>query len=127
MRTSSLALLAALAACSPAAPDGDSGWTGEAATPAANKIPCARGDAPLKPDCSYEQADSGDGPILTLRFPDGAFRKLLITQDGRGVIAYDGAEPAKVAVTGNDRITVTVASDRFELPATVKGGPPAKQ
>ena len=127
MRTSSLLIPALLAACSPAADDGASsggGWTAEQAADAP-KIPCVRGGGPLKPECSYDQTDSGDGPVLTLRFPDGAFRKLLITKDGRGVVAYDGAEPAKVAVTGDSRITVAIGQDRFELPATVSGGPPA--
>lgn len=71
--------------------------------------------------CVVERSDSPNGLVLTVRHDDGAFRRLLVTKDGRGVVAADGAEPAKVRITGADRIEVTVAGDRYELPATVKG------
>jgi len=46
---------------------------------------------------------------------------LLVTQDGRGVIAADGAEAAKVTITGADGIEVALGGNRYRLPATVKG------
>ena len=90
-------------------------------------IPCARaGRADLRKECLVERINSPDGLILTLRHPDGAFRRLLVTRDGRGVVAADGAEPAQVTVLGKDRIAVAVAGERYELPATVKDRGPAK-
>lgn len=85
------------------------------------RIACARGDAAFASDCTIEQAQGEDGLILTVRHPDGAFRRLLVTKDGRGVIAADGAEVAKVMITGANGIEVALGGDRYRLPATVKG------
>jgi hypothetical protein len=85
------------------------------------RIPCARGAAAFASVCTIEQAQGNDGLILTVRHPDGAFRRLLVTQDGRGVIAADGAEVAKVTIIGADGIEVALGGNRYRLPATVKG------
>ena len=71
-------------------------------------------------DCTVERADSPDGAILTLRHPDGGFRRLLITRDGLGVTAADGAEPAEVWMHGGREIEVRIADDRYRLPARPK-------
>ena len=86
-----------------------------------SRIACAQGDAAFASTCTIEQAQGKDGLILTIRHPDGAFRRLLVTQDGRGVIAADGAEAAKVTITGTDGIQVALGGNRYRLPATVKG------
>lgn len=127
MRTSSLLVpVLALAACGPAQNDAPPGGGFKQEVTEADKLDCAQGaNAPMKRDCVYEQTDSPDGPVLTLRFPDGAFHRVLITKDGRGVVAADGAEPATVSVVGNGKISVVIGNDRYELPATVKGGAPA--
>lgn len=92
------------------------------ATPANEaRIACARGNAALAASCTIEQAQGRDGAILTIRHPDGGFRRLLVTQDGRGVIAADGAEVARVSVLGADGIEVALGGDRYRLPATIKG------
>ena len=92
------------------------------ATPANEaRIACARGNAALAASCTIEQAQGRDGAILTIRHPDGGFRRLLVTQDGRGVIAADGAEVAKVTVLSADGIEVALGGDRYRLPATIKG------
>lgn len=84
-------------------------------------IPCARaGQEGLKRDCLVERTATQQGLVLTLRHPDGAFRRLLVTGDGRGVVAADGAVPAQVSVVRSDRIAVNIDGDRYELPATVK-------
>lgn len=86
-------------------------------------ILCARAGQPaLQRDCLIERTGSDQGLILTLRHPDGAFRRLLVTKDGRGVIAADGAQPARVAIVGNNSIQVAIDGDRYQLPATVKAG-----
>ncbi|MDT8757787.1 hypothetical protein MZO42_03675 [Sphingomonas psychrotolerans] len=92
-----------------------------AASAAAPKIPCAApGDPDLTPACTVDRTETPDAVILTLRHPDGAFHRLQITRDGRGVIAADGAEPAKVTPLGRDRIEVEIGAARYQLPAIVR-------
>lgn len=85
-----------------------------------DRIPCARGAATLARACTIERARRDDGAVLTIRHADGGFRRLLIARDGRGVIAADGAEPARVRVVDANRIDVVVGDDRYRLPATVR-------
>ena len=119
MRISELALAGAalfLAACSSHdAPDP------VAAAPDEDRIECALGGATdFGRDCSVERGGAYAGELI-VRHRDGGFRRLLITADGRGVVAADGAEPARVAVIAGDRIEVTLGGDRYRLPATIKG------
>ena len=69
--------------------------------------------------CTIERARGEEGLVLVVRKPDGGFRRLLVTEDGRGVAAADGAEAARVTIIGEDRIEVTIGGDTFRLPATV--------
>lgn len=93
-----------------------------AAAPGAARIPCARaGGVQLQPVCRLGRTASAEGLILTLRHPDGGFRRLLVTSDGRGVIAADGAQQAQVRIVGNSEIEVALAGDRYRLQATVRG------
>ena len=82
------------------------------------------GAADFAPVCAVERTAAADGLILVLHHPDGAFRRLLVTKDGRGVIAADGAERAVVTVAGDHQIEVALGGDRYRLPATVKGAAP---
>jgi hypothetical protein len=92
---------------------------------AGNRLPCAgTPDAALAADCTVEEIASNDGSILTLRQPDGGFHRLLVTRDGRGVIAADGAEVAKVTVVDANTIDVAIGGARYRLPATI--GPVAR-
>lgn len=92
------------------------------AQPEPPKIPCALAGAPdLVPVCTFDTTETPGGTILTLRHPDGAFHRLQITRDGRGVVAADGAEPAKVTPLGRDQIEVELGGARYRLPATVRG------
>jgi hypothetical protein len=84
------------------------------------RILCAQDGATLKRDCALEQTQGQGGLLLTVRHPDGAFHRLQVTTDGRGVIAADGAEAAKVTVVGTDGIEVALGGDRYRLPATIK-------
>ena len=83
------------------------------------RILCAHGDAPLTRDCTVDRTDDTQGLILTLRHPDGGFRRLRVTGDGRGVVAADGADEAKVSVVGAEGIEVALGGDRYRLPATI--------
>ncbi|GHH07114.1 hypothetical protein GCM10008023_00880 [Sphingomonas glacialis] len=85
-------------------------------------IVCAqRGSGDFARVCTVDRTQSADGLVLTLRHPDGTFHRLLVTRDGRGVIAADGAEKAMVSVIGSGEIEVALGGDRYRLPATVKG------
>ena len=85
------------------------------------RIPCTPpGTKDLTPACTVDRTETPNGVILTLRHPDGAFHRLQIIRDGRGVIAADGAEPAKVTPLGPDSIEVELGGARYRLPATVR-------
>ena len=71
--------------------------------------------------CAIDRTQSQDGLYLTLRHPDGGFRRLLVTNDGRGVVAADGAEQAQVTPLAEDLIEVSIGGAHYRLPATVRG------
>lgn len=66
-------------------------------------------------DCGAER----DGNLLTLRHPDGGFRRLRILSDGRGLEAADGSEAARIKIVDGQRIEVTVGADAYRLPAQI--------
>jgi len=108
-----------LAGCGEQAPEGP--VPGNAQTRAdANseeRIACAApGESTFSRSCVVER----QGAQLTLRHADGGFRRLLVAQDGRGVIAADGAERAEVTPLGPDSIEVALGGARYRLPATVR-------
>ena len=87
------------------------------------RIPCATGTAPLAPDCTFSREATPAGLVVTIQRADGGFRRLLVTNDGRGVVAADGAQPARVSVAGPDQIEVALGGDRYRLPATIRARP----
>jgi hypothetical protein len=89
------------------------------------RILCAQGQGGFARSCTVDREQGDAGLILTVRHPDGAFHRLLVTKDGRGVIAADGAESAKVSVLANNEIEVALGTSRYRLPATVKPAKPA--
>ena len=103
-----------------AACDGSSGSSKERGEVAGGGVAdCAIGPgAGWMRGCSVER----EGGLLTVRHPDGAFRRFRIVGDGRGLIAADGAEQAKVAILDKGLIEVSVAQDRYRLPASVAEG-----
>ena len=121
-----LLLIAAACGSDAGAPDeqGATAVIGEAEPAAgpdgAERIACATGADAFAPVCVVERTSTKDGLALTLRAPNGGFRRLLVTKDGRGVIAADGAEPARVIPLGPDQIEVAIGADRYRLPATVR-------
>ena len=115
-----LLLLAACGSAAPAAQDSN----GAAAPPPGapdNRIECqVAGAAAFERACTVESADGPSGHVLTIRKADGGFRRLLVTNDGHGVVAADGAEPARVMLLPDHRIEVAIGGDRFRLPAMVR-------
>lgn len=113
MRASVLITLAVLAGCNRATPAPE--------TASDDRIECRIGNARMFDRfCRVERISGPDGMELTIRKPDGGFRRLLVTDDGRGVIAADGAEEAVVSILGDNRIEVSIGGDTFRLPATVR-------
>jgi hypothetical protein len=85
------------------------------------RIECAvEGADRFRRVCTLERVADATGTTLTIRHPNGGFRRLLVATDGRGVVAADGADPAIVSVAGDKGIEVALAGDRYRLPATVK-------
>jgi len=116
-----LALLALL----PLAACGDSNSADErreAGAPAgAEKVDCAIDGAPgFERACAVERSTGADGLVLTVRHPNGGFRRLQVTRDGRGIIPADGAESAVVRILDDAHIEVAIGRDRYRLPATIK-------
>lgn len=96
----------------------------EAMANAEGRIACApHGASEFARICTIDRTPTQDGLYLTIRAPNGGFRRLLVTTDGRGVIAADGAEEAVVTPVSDKEIEVRVGSDRYRLPATVKSEP----
>lgn len=119
---SAFAFALLLAACTAEDPGATSNG---AAAPAPgepdNRIDCRpEGAAAFARACSVERFDSAEGRLLTIRKPDGGFRRLRVTTDGSGVVAADGAERARVTILDGGRIDVEIGGDRFRLPATVR-------
>jgi hypothetical protein len=93
-----------------------------AAVESGDTIICAHnGSSDFARVCTVEREQGADGLILTVRHPDGAFHRLLVTKDGRGVVAADGAEKAVVTILDKDSIQVALGGDSYRLPATVHG------
>jgi hypothetical protein len=116
-----LLFLTPLAACEKA-PGTQSTKQEPSAVVAAAGIPCAlHGAKTFENGCSVERSTTAEGLVLVLHHSDGGFRRLLVTTDGRGVMAADGSEQASVSVVGPGMIEVTIGDDRYRLPATVKG------
>jgi hypothetical protein len=114
-----LPLLLPLAGCGD--PDAGRKEAMAAAAENADRIECAtEGALRFEPVCEVERSSGAEGLILTVRSPSGGFRRLLVTTDGRGVVAADGADPASVSLVGEDRIEVAIAGDRYRLPARVR-------
>ena len=111
-------LAAVLAACSPesstsaAAGEGPSG-----ASAASSKVPCAlAGAKSYTAECVLER-DSRDGKVLvTLRHPDGGFRRLIELDHGKRFAAADGSDEVAIAANGKE-IEVTLGDDHYLFPA----------
>ena len=113
MRIFSAGAILLLAACS----QGESEAT--AAGQADDLIDCAVGGATgFARDCLVEQARIDGARILTVRHPDGGFRRFELTDDGTGMVTADGAVPARVSVREGG-VEVAVGADRYRFPAMI--------
>lgn len=85
------------------------------------KADCAIGaDAAWARDCLIERA----GDLLTIRHPDGGFRRFRVLADGRGLEAADGAEMARLQIVEAGLVEIRIGGDRYRLPVKVAGSAP---
>jgi hypothetical protein len=83
-------------------------------------VPCALdGATEFSGSCAVDRSQVDGKLTLTVRHPDGAFRRFAVVTDGRGLAVADGAEQAVNTMQG-DKLAVTVADDRYLFPAKVK-------
>ncbi|HKX89665.1 MAG TPA: hypothetical protein VJM13_10680 [Sphingopyxis sp.] len=86
------------------------------------RIECALEGAKLfDRTCTVEEMSGDDGAILVVGRANVGYRRLQIATDGRGVVSADGAEPARVAIVGDNVIEVAIGHDRYRLPANTGG------
>ena len=95
-RGGALTALVLLSGCQPALPDKPAAAKREVAdaayAKAEGRIACAPpGAERFTASCTVDRVESQDGLFLTLRQPEGGLHRLLVTTDGRGVAAADGA------------------------------------
>ncbi len=89
---------------------------GEVVKPDA-QLECAIGaDDAWSKDCILER----DGDLLTIRHPDGGFRRLRILSDGRGLEAADGSEQAAIQIVDQGRLEARIGGNRYRLPARME-------
>lgn len=120
--TVALALTGVAACKAPAEPLVDDA---EGAAKSVAMVSCALGDeTEFTPSCSLQRLDGAARSTIVLGRGDVGFRRFVITADGRGLTAADGAEPARVAIIGAAEVEVTVGNDRYRLPATIQGAAP---
>jgi hypothetical protein len=105
--SSALALALTLAACSRA----------PAEVPAGEPVQCALGGSTtFKSDCTAERSSAQGKQLIVLHNPGGGFHRLEVVNDGRGVVAADGAHEIASALAGND-LEVAIDGDRYRLTA----------
>lgn len=105
-----LPLLFFLTACQAAAP--------EAQAPAGARIACAvAGADAFSKNCEVVRVAREGETILTLIAPDGGFRRVAVSADGSAITAADGAQPARTGKGPGDEIEISIARDRYRLPA----------
>lgn len=103
-RAEALLLALCLAACSNGPP---------AAAEGGEQVSCAlAGAAEFAAACAL---DRGVDRVLVIRHPDGAFRRFVVTPDGRELASADGADEAGLTLAG-EQLEVQVGADRYRLP-----------
>lgn len=85
------------------------------AEPPAERVACAQADDDYRPVCTIERLATHDGTIVTVRHPDGGFRRLRLRGNG-SVVAADGAVSPTVIARSDANIDVAIGDMRYRLP-----------
>lgn len=97
------------------------GCSAKEEAPKGRVIDCMiQGSAKFLPDCFVEDSRVGERRVLTVRHKDGAFRRFEMVDDGRGVVAADGADEAVANWSSEGVLEVVVGADRYRFPARMK-------
>ncbi|MEP2104041.1 MAG: hypothetical protein ABJP02_13320 [Parasphingorhabdus sp.] len=84
-------------------------------------IKCAiNGDSNFTAGCQTERLSGENGVTMIVRHPDGGFRRFKVLTDGRGLEAADGSEKATIEIVEDDKILVSVGSDKYLMTARMK-------
>jgi hypothetical protein len=87
-----------------------------------NTIACALDGAQrFERVCEVEKSEIDGTLFLTVRHPDGGFRRFEVLEDGNGLASADGADDAKIAIEG-EFLAAAIENDRYLFPMTLKGG-----
>lgn len=102
-----LALSLLLAACQQAS---------DATVADGEAIYCAlAGAKEFKQDCTLERTQIDGKATYVIRHPDGAFHRLVVSDDGQNLLAADGADVTQSA-RKQDRYEVILEQDRYVVP-----------
>ena len=78
---------------------------------------CSLGGArDFKAECQLDRSVVDGAQVFIVRHPDGAFRRLQVSEDGQNLLAADGADETQSALKG-DRYEVILGPDRYVIPA----------
>ena len=113
-----LALVLALAACSSGGgADGNAAQGAKGASEAPASVACAlAGTRSFTAQCGLERASIAGQAIITLRHPDGGFRRLIELDGGKRFAAADGSDEVAIEANGAE-IEVTLGEDHYLMPA----------
>ena len=90
--------------------------SGAPAEAPAEHIACAIGGGDYADVCTIDRTRTADGALLTIRHPDGGFRRLRVSGDGKTIAAADGAALAQVIGRGEAGIEIAIGDARYRLP-----------
>jgi len=111
-----VAALAVLASCSPEVdqPQAEEG---------APTIECALGEgSEFGADCMVEREEIDGQRVLTVRHPDGGFRRFVQLEDGRGLAELDGADEVTRSLE-ETTLVIAVGPDQYRFDANVRAAP----
>ncbi len=83
-------------------------------------IDCAAGAAPLERRCTVETLADAAGETMIVGGTGTGYYRLRRVDDGRGVVALDGALRAEVQLIADTRAEVRIGDARFLLPAQAR-------
>jgi len=82
------------------------------------RIACSlAGPAQLQQDCTVERVRSGEGLMLVVRHPNGAFRRFRVMEDGSGLAPADGALQAQSRLEEGE-LELAIGEEIYRFPAT---------
>lgn len=83
-------------------------------------IECSLGEgSDFGPDCMVEREEIDGQTVLTVRHPDGGFRRFVQLNDGQGLAELDGADEVNRSLDGST-LVIEVGQDSYRFDANVR-------